>query len=142
MALAALLLLGLGAALFILTTRTPQQTPAANLAAPTHNAPIAPLLITNKTITLAPSATSIKPNLRLKKGSAAATLKIIFLNAEGHKIKHLPDEIVKYSRTKEYSIPPSAISARFEIYGNPTNQPLISHFAPTALTNPNATRRN
>ena len=139
MGLASLLLLGLGAAVFILSMRTPQQTSAANLATP--SIPMRALVITNKTITLASTATCVRPNLRLKRGSAAVALETIFLDAEGRELKRLRDN-VKSSRKKDTLIPPTAISARFEVLKyTRTDAPVITHFEPEAFFKPGTTRK-
>ena len=131
----------LGAALFVLNTRTPQEAPAANsvVAATVSTSPLA---ITNKTITLAPRATCVRPNLRLKKGSAAVVLETVFLDAEGRVLKREPPQEVKSSRRKEISIPATAISAHFEVRKRTrTDAPVITHFEPEAFFKPGTTRK-
>ena len=139
MVLAALFLLGLGAAVFVANNRTRQETFAANLAAPSVSTN--PLVITNKTITLASSATCVRPNLRLKKGSAAVALETVFLDAEGRELKRLRDE-VKSSRKKDVPIPPTAITVRFEVHKyKRIDAPIITRFEPEAFFKPGTTRK-
>ena len=139
MVLGAILLLGLSRDLFILNTRTPQQTPAANLIAPSVST--STLIITNKTITLASTATCVRPNLRLKKGSAAVALETVFLDAEGRELKRLRDE-VKSSRKKDVPIPPTAITVRFEVHKyKRIDAPIVTRFEPEAFFKPGTTRK-
>ncbi len=139
MALGVILLLGFGMGLFILNARAPQQTPAANFAAPSTST--SSLVVTNKTITLASTATCVRPNLRLKKGSAAVALETVFLDGEGRELKRLRDE-VRSSRKKDVPIPPTAISVRFEVHKSKrTDAPVITRFEPDDFFKPGTTRK-
>ncbi len=141
MALGAFFLLGLlGAAVFVLNNRTRPETAAANLAAPSTSTN--PLVITNKTITLASTATCVRPNLRLKKRSAAVVLEVVFLDAEGRELEREPPQEVRSSRRKEITIPATAISARFEVRKRTrADAPIITHFEPDDFFKPGTTRK-
>ncbi len=141
MALGAFFLLGLlGAAVFVLNNHTRPETAAANLAAPSTSTN--PLVITNKTITLAPSDTHIKPNLKLAKGSPRVLLVMTFFDSNGGKLPSPDSQTVKESHAKKYKIPPKAISASFDVFkSQPTDKPMITRFEPEAFFKPGTKRK-
>lgn len=85
-----------------------------------------------KEIYFTPSRTSVRANLKLKRGSTPVLLSVSFLDDHQNVVVSAVD-LVKLSSSKKLSIPPKSVSAKFALYPATRGAtPTIDSFAPSA----------
>jgi len=131
-----------GVAAWMLFSGRPQNAesniPPAGAAVAQPAQEASPAVIARKSITIPPSAKSVKANLSLAKGSEPALLHVTFVDSTGKTIVELPVPPipVKRSSTGRVAIPKGATSATFSVKALPNRaNPDISGFAPSVAGN-------